>query len=571
MPRQSVLISVVLLAACGRSSEVDDYISELPPWSEFSPTLREAPAPVGEPESFTATGELTEIIDKTDGSAVTKVYEDVEYDCTTTDYSMTDTPSQFVSYSPDAELLYPGALIQGRSHRDGVAIGSILPLPIDDRTPIRVSIPAIPSGDNFREIERPNQAEVAGGIGEMVGNATVADLSTPSTIDFHMARYHDESEFALSIGISGRYLGFQGSSDVGVDQQQTSTTVTAHFFEKMFEVVVEPPTTPGAFFSDSFTSAKLQEQVDLGRIGQENLPIYVSNVVYGRMLTYSVTSSASEAQVTAALDATFRTLGQTASVELSAEHRLVLESAEISVKSLGGDSDNVLELIRSGDLRSYFDEGAPLSSAAPLSYTFRNLGDGSIASVAETTRYSVTECEGEAQSFGYIHPDERVVWLDRMEVLDDSCEQGPTSEIALEFLFTADQGGTLSELIDRRNDPWWAKTGGVFEFDRASVPPIQFAFADGTVNTTYIKGDAWRLDSNNPEYEHFIPVNEQNNTWILTFDGEEELGEHCHRRRRDVEGQGDCWVQLYLCVVNGNEQSYDERGCVNPDPDGCLL
>ena len=43
-------------------------------------------------------------------------------------------------YSPNEAYLWPGAFIQGASHRDGS--GSVLPLVIDERAPINVSIPA---------------------------------------------------------------------------------------------------------------------------------------------------------------------------------------------------------------------------------------------------------------------------------------------------------------------------------------------------------------------------------------------------------------------------------------------
>jgi len=550
----------VLLAACGQNDPVDDYLTDLPSWERFSPPEQSPPEPIGEPESFTVNEPLTDIGEDDEGNVVTTTYDDVAYDCTRTEYAMTETPEKFVTYSPDAELLYPGALVQGRSHRDGVAIGSLLPLPIDDRAPIRVSIPSIPSGTNFRELPSPNQAVVAGAIGEMVGEATLADLSTPSTIDFKRADYHDESEFALSIGVSGRYFGFSGSADGSVEGQTASTTVTAHFFQKMYEVVVEPPSTPGAFFADTFTEDKLQEQRSLGRIGPDNLPIYVSNVVYGRMLTYSVTSTAKRSQVVAALEATFRSLGSSASVEVSAENRQVLETSEIEVQSLGGDARNVLDLIRSGDLRAYFDEDAPLSSAAPLSYTFRNLGDGSIAAVAETTRYTVTECEGEAPvvSDVPIEPNERVAWLERIELLSDDCDTPPPAEIA--FYFSAEQDGGVTEIVDRRDRPVTMGTRAVHELDRML---FEFSWADGTSEPITFVGDAW--EHSNMSIRHFEGAAPDASTWEITYGSPSTMvGERCFTRHL-----GDCALRLFVCVVNGRADHYYDDHCVPIDPTAC--
>ncbi len=430
------LPALILLAGCGPDGEhraplsdsVEATLQALPTWQEFAPPLPEqVPTPIGDSESFTSTAPLTVISEPDDnGDVFTETYDEVTYDCTSTPYSMTSTPEAIVMYSPDVEILWPGALIQGRSHRDGGGVGALLPLPIDGRSPVRVSIPAVASADNFRTVAQPNQATISAAIGDIVGEATDADLSTPSTIAFEKTTYHAESAFALSIGASARYLGFEGNANGEVEQTQARTTVVAHFSERMFEVVVEPPTTPGAFFSSAFTEADLQEQERLDRIGPNNLPIYVSNVVYGRMLTFSVTSSASEERIVAALDASYSSLVGGGTVELSAADEAVLQESEFAVSSLGGDADGVIALIRTGNLAEYFADDAPLSSATPLSYTFRNLGDGSIAGVSETAEYELVECDGTV-------PDAPVdttyaVELDKLEVVSGGCDGGSAAE-----------------------------------------------------------------------------------------------------------------------------------------------
>ncbi|RMI03481.1 MAG: VCBS repeat-containing protein, partial [Calditrichaeota bacterium] len=62
------------------------------------------------------------------------------------------------------------------------------------------------------------------------------------------------------------------------------------------------------------------------------------------------------------------------------------------VTSLGGDADATIAVIRSGNWADYFTDNVELTSAAPLSYTFRSLTDGSIAKVTETTEFNITEC-----------------------------------------------------------------------------------------------------------------------------------------------------------------------------------
>lgn len=377
------LATIGAMAACsgGSSSKpkvdtVEVYLQDLPDWSAFAPLRADVdPHAVGEP-----------------GDPQQKTVGDKQFVCATTPYEVQRTPHELVMYSPNVEILWPGALLQGRSYRDGEGLNALLGLPIAERTEINVSIPALKTTDNYRKVV-PDQAVVHQAIGAMIGAATESDLETPSTSSFTMEAYHSEEQFALAMNMSGRYMGFSASASFNYDQSAEETTVVVHFAEKMFEVVVAPPQTPGAFFSDAFTQAKLDQQVSLGRVGPDNLPIYVSNVVYGRMFTFAMTSTKSEQEIRAALQAAYSFGAGEVSGGISAEQQKLIETSKIAITSMGGGSQATLDVIRSGDWRAYFTAPSPLSSATPLSYTFRNLADGAVALVTETASYGRTQCE----------------------------------------------------------------------------------------------------------------------------------------------------------------------------------
>jgi hypothetical protein len=304
---------------------------------------------------------------------------------------MKATPEKIVMFSPDREVLWPGALLQGRSHKD--RIGSLLPLPIRERAPIKVSIPSLATAGNFRVVESPDQASVNDAIGAMVGAATANDLVAPSSIQFTLRDYSAEKAFALQSGLSGKYMGFTASASANVATNANEHTVMVYFVEKMFEAVVEPPQTPGAFFSADFTRDKLDQQIAMGRIGANNLPVYVSNIAYGRIMAFTFTSTASATDVAAALNAAYKGIVDV-KLNLDVKYKDILKEGRIAITSLGGPSSATVAMIASGNWRDYFQPGtpAPLTSAYPISYTFRNLGDGSLAKVVESTDYDITEC-----------------------------------------------------------------------------------------------------------------------------------------------------------------------------------
>jgi len=389
-----------LLVACGGSEATDpgggggqnvnQYLAGLPGWDQFSPPGVESDSAVDPSRSVVQSTDTVPVVNQVDslGNVVTR--QNVAYSCTSVPYTITKNPRELVMYNPDVDILWPGALIQGKSHK--APVGSLLPLTIAERSPVNVSIPGLPTGTNFREVTIVDQAHVASAIGDMLGSATANGLQAPSASDFKMRTFNSEQEFALQLGISGKYLGFSGAVGGSIGRNSSETTVSVQFYQRMFDVVVAPPQTPGAIFSSAFTPAKLEEQRSLGRIGPDNLPIYVSQVTYGRMMMFSLTSTASESDVRAALDISHKFVTGQGSLSLDTRQRKILEEARVAITTIGGNDSATVAMIRTGDWRQYFTASAPLNKAAPLSYTFRNLGDGSIAQVTEATNYSIKSC-----------------------------------------------------------------------------------------------------------------------------------------------------------------------------------
>jgi hypothetical protein len=293
-------------------------------------------------------------------------------------------------YNP-SELLWPGALLQGKSH----TLGSIADLSISgpERAPLNVTLNVSTTRANFRTVDAPTKSVVRDAVSTMVAEAVEDGIATPSSINFELRTYHSEQQTALEMGLSGRYIGYSASARGSIDRQASETTVTAHYYQNMYEVEIDNPPVPGSLFSDAFTEATLQQLQNSGEISPDNLPVYVSKIVYGRMMMFSLTSTASRSEIEAAMNAAYDGIGGAGSASLSAKEQKILEEAKVEVTSIGGDGQNVIDVIRSGNWRDYFTEDAPLSTAAPLSYTFRNLGDNSIASVTESTNYEIRTCQ----------------------------------------------------------------------------------------------------------------------------------------------------------------------------------
>ncbi|MGB0496229.1 MAG: thiol-activated cytolysin family protein [Kangiellaceae bacterium] len=314
----------------------------------------------------------------------------LKYECTSTQYNLTETPQEVVIFSPNESVLWLGNLIQGNGYRDG--IGSFTELSVRERAPLSISIDLL-TGNNFRVVEEPSLTTVQSAIGELVQQATDDGLVNSSEATYSEKITHSVEQSALKFGISANYMGASATADLEYDENAQETTLTAYFYQKMFTASIELPPTPDDFFSDDFTQDKLDALLVDGSLGEENPAVYIANIAYGRILMYNFTSTAEESRIRAAITASYEGTSGGGSGYSEAELQSTLSEAKIEVTALGGESGNITALIREGNLRSYFDDDPALTSATPISYQLNQLKVGNpIAKVSESTDYAIREC-----------------------------------------------------------------------------------------------------------------------------------------------------------------------------------
>src|SRR5258705_136719 len=160
----------------------------------------------------------------------------------------------------------------------------------------------------------------------------------------------------------------------------------------MFTISIELPQSPGALFSSDFTADLLNVQIAAEHVGPNNLPVYLASITYGRTLMYSLSSTYSEDRMRAAISASFNGLVGGGGGYSEAQLRETLAQNNIRVIAIGGEGQNILDLITQGNLEAYFSTDAPLTTARPISYQLNYLGDNKLARVSETTTYDLDAC-----------------------------------------------------------------------------------------------------------------------------------------------------------------------------------
>ena len=348
-------------------ADTDAYLAALPAWDQFAQVQDTSTAPAGDIVAEMANQVL----------------------CTTTPYSITQNPDAIITFGSAPDVLYLGSLIQGDSYLGG--LGTMEELPIRQRAPLTIAINLFSGTDISSVVQNPDAASVQSALNTLVSNAAASGHKSGSRISYNYKESYNAMQAALSLDVSFKYMTSAGKVALNASYSESSHTVTALFKQIMFEAYIVRPQTPGQFFSTAFTQAMLDEQIRLGNIGPNNLPVYVSRIQYGRMLMYSMTTTSSSSLLQVAIGASYNGLASV-DANIRGEVQSILQNSEVKVATIGGDGNAALALLRSGQLKDYFTTDDPITTAAPLAYALCNLADGSLAQVSEMTSYSVKQC-----------------------------------------------------------------------------------------------------------------------------------------------------------------------------------
>lgn len=320
--------------------------------------------------------------------------------CTYTEISETSHFDNLVSFDPNADALWPGALVQGQS----LSLGLLSPIG-GQRAPGTVTLTnaridgAEPSEFVYsRPLASPSLASAQDAIQEIL---TAESVQFAAKMAYKAHQANSLQEASLKAGISAQFVGNSLETAFGKDWMQSETTFLIDFTQAYYTVSFEAPPEPSAFFAPSTTVNELKPFMFEG-----NPPGYVSSVTYGRRLLVKFESAESSEKVSAALDATFSWGVSGGDFSLSLEEQQTLQNTKMTLLALGGSADSAVSIIepdQGGDedqdkaalLQGYFQEGAnfsPASVGVPLSYTVRYLSNYQPLAVASANNYTVRSC-----------------------------------------------------------------------------------------------------------------------------------------------------------------------------------
>lgn len=288
-----------------------------------------------------------------------------------------------------AGIIWPGALLQGRSVREGQPI--LIPI-YDQRKPGRISLNVV-SGDSvcfYRDVPTFSASNVTQAMNDILAPYT---SGLPANTSFSYQSVHTKEEMAYFLDMTPEAFDAttKGAFDA-VSWEKETSKVMVLLRQVFFTMVYDQPN-----IRDVFTSDMTPEE--LGRYSGEGNPIaYVSSVSYGRYFVLLYESESVSEDILSRSVSNIYEASQDQSVSVTAQDRRVVKKARVFLRQIGGDPEAGLETI-TGDpdkIREFIVGGARFSRdnvGEVMDYQVHHLCDNSILPVYRSldVTYKVTE------------------------------------------------------------------------------------------------------------------------------------------------------------------------------------
>jgi hypothetical protein len=325
------------------------------------------------------------------GAPTTKSFpgaNNTELSCTYTDYSLTKVPEKFVALNPNADVLWPGSLVQGKSMGGGI----LDPIPVK-RAPgtITLTLASGGGGPFFKKMEEPSLSAAIQAQNEILASYTG---KTPAMFSYKFESIYSSQQLAVAVDANVKGTNWSASGSLNVDKNDTKSRVLIQFTQSYFTMAFDPPQGAAGVFDKSVTADDLAPYAQQG-----NPPVYVASVTYGRIFYLLFESSESQLELDAAIKGSYEGGAVSADASLKAKWASVVNNSTVNAYGLGGNAQLALSAVAAPSqfdrIEKFLTEGANFDKdnpGVPISYTIRHLTDSSQVRLALTTDYTAKNC-----------------------------------------------------------------------------------------------------------------------------------------------------------------------------------
>lgn len=407
-----VLIAVLcLLSSCGK----ENATTPDPPKTVSELIARAGRLPEAPPSQESEIGTAGDMLEE-DGE---------RYVSTSSKRRLSSRFEEIGSFGKYADILYPGAIVQGKELQQGRLT------PIEGR---KKSIVLTLDNGTSTKIDNPVKASVNDAIRQLAAD------SKPSAAQmvYQYSVIHSKEAAFMKLGLNVDWLVGNVGNEFTEERSTKRSSALLYLKQVYFTISSDKPG-----FDSSVSVTDLQPF-----IGEGNPPCYISSVNYGRIFLIKVTATTTSEKLENTLKAGYRMVsGQVEFGELDENTTYSFQalvfggSAQGAAKAITLQSiDEVNALIRREAQYS------PTNPGMPISYTLRHLYDLSPVLLGQSVEYTVPKWEMDPnvrQNFD--------ITFSSLEIGED-CDYGTAGSGDFYYRFEVfdRKGNRLGSLVERR-------------------------------------------------------------------------------------------------------------------------
>lgn len=312
--------------------------------------------------------------------------EDGDYECTEQYVEETKQFDSLTAYVADPELLWPGALVRGDSIYGGQFAAIAL-----ERAPVQVALSLENGMGNWSAVvPDPSFAEYKDALDGILTSAVGAAIPTDPV--WEMRQVYDKGQLTLALGGDISWVPGGVAANFDFAAEDVHSRYLVKFQQAYYTVELEQPSRPSDVFADSVTLDEVKDAA-----WEENPPVYISSLTYGRMVLFTFESPYSATEMGAALQFAFSDEATDANAAVNVTSDVMLDGTKMAAYVVDGSGAVVTRTFASyAQLRHFLRTDAEFSltsPGAPISYKLAYLGDNSQTLLSFTAGFEQTICE----------------------------------------------------------------------------------------------------------------------------------------------------------------------------------
>ncbi len=357
---------ITLIQGCAKSSS-DDPPKYDPAVASYITSIPNLPDPV-ESDSLTQ------------GNPATYPHPGIE--CEWTHRNVTIGPLTLPALAPHADVVYPGADVQGASLIDGV------PSPITaPRGGGTIVISNVNGAQNVRELANVSLGSVTNAVNSIIANQP---SEFPADLRLSVTRVRSQEELQLALQASASFFDlFSADASFQVHDNQTYQSFLVLLDQNFYSMVFERPDRIEQFWAPGVTATDLQAQVFQG-----NPAGYVSQITYGRVFYLLIEATEDSEEMESTISAN---LFDVANGSGQFQDMTQFSNFTVQAYAYGGSAGAALAAVQGGlgTLGSFLHTlrtGNDVTQAKAKSFTVRSIADDTVMKIGINLDYEYSDC-----------------------------------------------------------------------------------------------------------------------------------------------------------------------------------